>query len=110
MAFTVAPAATSKDVMIGTIASSHDQAASFGSVSVIILAALGGIWVPVFVMPQIMQQISVFSPLNWALDGFYTILLRNGSFAEILFPAGLLYLFFLVSILIAYQYQRMQKA
>ncbi len=109
MAFTVALAAAGYGVMIGTIASSHDQAASFGSVSVIILAALGGIWVPVFVMPQVMQQISVFSPLNWALDGFYTILLRNGSFAEILFPAGLLYLFFLVSIIIAYQYQRMHS-
>lgn len=109
MAFAVALAATGYGVMIGTIASSHDQAASFGSVSVIILAALGGIWVPVFVMPKIMQEISVFSPLNWALDGFYTILLRNGSFAEIIFPSGLLFVFFCITLLIAYQYQRMRK-
>jgi ABC-2 type transport system permease protein len=110
MAFAVSLAATGYGVMIGTLASTHDQAASFGSVSVIILAALGGIWVPVFVMPQMMQNISVLSPLNWALDGFYTILLRNGGFAEIVIPAGLLHLFFLVCAFVAYQYQRVKKA
>lgn len=109
MALMVALAATGFGVLIGTIATSHDQAASFGSVAVIILAALGGIWVPVFVMPKMMQEISVFSPLNWALDGFYTILLRNGSFGQIMLPAGLLFAFFGISLMIAYLYQRMRR-
>jgi ABC-2 type transport system permease protein len=109
MAFTVALAATGYGVMIGTIATSHDQAASFGSVSVIILAALGGIWVPVFVMPKIMQEISVFSPLNWALDGFYTLLLRGGGFGDIWIQTSLLIAFFAVTLFIAYQVQRMNR-
>ena len=109
MALAVALAATGYGVMIGTIATTHDQAASFGSVSVIILAALGGIWVPVFVMPQMMQKISVLSPLNWALDGFYTLLLRDGRFKDIWMQTGLLIVFFAVTLFIAYQVQRVRR-
>jgi ABC-2 type transport system permease protein len=109
MAITVALAATGYGVMIGTIATTHDQAASFGSVSVIILAALGGIWVPVFIMPQIMQKISVLSPLNWALDGFYSLFLRGGSFSDIIVQSGLLIAFSLITIFIAFQYQKIKK-
>jgi ABC-2 type transport system permease protein len=109
MAIVVALAATGYGVMIGTLATTHDQAASFGSVSVIILAALGGIWVPVFIMPQIMQKISVLSPLNWALDGFYTIFLRGGGFSEIIVQSALLLAFFATTLFVAYQVQRMRK-
>ena len=109
MAIAVSLAATGYGVMIGTLATTHDQAASFGSVSVIILAALGGIWVPVFIMPQIMQKISVLSPLNWALDGFYTLFLRGGGFKDIWMQTGLLFAFFAVTLFIAYQVQRMKR-
>jgi ABC-2 type transport system permease protein len=109
MAFVVALAATGYGVMIGTLSTTHDQAASFGSVSVIILAALGGIWVPVFIMPLIMQKISILSPLNWALDGFYSIFLRGGSFSDIMVQAGLLIAFFAITLGIAFQYQRMKR-
>ncbi len=109
MAIVVSLAATGYGVMIGTLATTHDQAASFGSVSVIILAALGGIWVPVFIMPQIMQKISILSPLNWALDGFYTIFLRGGGFSEIIVQSLLLLAFFAITLFVAYQVQRMRK-
>jgi ABC-2 type transport system permease protein len=109
MAIAVSLAATGYGVMIGTLATTHDQAASFGSVSVIILAALGGIWVPVFIMPLIMQKISVLSPLNWALDGFYTLFLRGGGFKDIWMQTGLLFAFFAVTLFIAYQVQRMKR-
>jgi ABC-2 type transport system permease protein len=109
MAIAVSLSATGYGVMIGTLATTHDQAASFGSVSVIILAALGGIWVPVFIMPQFMQKISVLSPLNWALDGFYTLFLRGGGFEEIWMQTGLLITFFAATLFIAYQVQRMRR-
>jgi len=109
MALAVALAAAGYGVMLGTIAGTHDQAASFGAVSVIILAALGGIWVPVFIMPGIMQTISMFSPLNWGLEGFYELFLRGGGFLDILSHIGLLVIFSIVMILIAYQYQRIKR-
>ena len=71
-------------VLIGKITSDYQQAVVLSSISVVIFAAIGGIWVPVFTMSQIMKTISQFSPLNWGLNGFYEILIRNGSFIDIL--------------------------
>jgi ABC-2 type transport system permease protein len=109
LAFAVALAATGYGIMLGTIATTHDQAASFGAVSVIILAALGGVWVPVFIMPGIMQTISTFSPLNWGLEGFYTIFLRGGGFPEIMKHLMLLIGFFILTVGVAFQYRRIRR-
>jgi len=71
-------------VFIGKITVDYQQAVVLSSISVVIFAAIGGIWVPVFAMSQIMKTISQFSPLNWGLNGFYDILIRNGAFIDIL--------------------------
>ena len=94
MGIAVGLAATGYGVLIGTVATTHEQAATFGSVSVIILAALGGLWVPVFMMPSVMQVISNFSPLNWGLEGFYRIFLHGEGIAGVWKYAGWLILFF----------------
>lgn len=101
MALATTLAATGYSILVGTVARTHDQAAVFGMVSVIILAAIGGIWVPVFMMPNLMQAASIISPLNWSLDGFYDILLRGygipGIFSNFTALAG----FFAISLSIA---------
>ncbi len=102
-------AATGYGMALGSISNSPEQAAAFGSVSVIIFAALGGIWVPVFVMPPMMQKISVVSPLNWGLEGFYSIFLRGGGLLEILPWASLLIAFCLVSMTVAFYFLRLKK-
>jgi len=102
-------AATAYGLALGAIAGTHEQAASFGSVSVIIFAALGGIWVPVFAMPHMMQKISIISPLNWGIEGFYTIFLRGGGLADILPWAGLLTGFALLAMLVAFYFLQLKK-
>jgi len=101
MALATTLAATGYSVLVGTIARTHDQAAVFGMVSVIILAAIGGIWVPVFMMPNLMQAASIVSPLNWSLDGFYNILLRGGGLKEIAGNFTALIAFFTVNLAVA---------
>jgi ABC-2 type transport system permease protein len=76
-------AATAFGILTGTLAGTHDQAASFGSISVIIMAAIGGIWVPSFAMPEIIKRIGNISPLNWSLQAFYDIFLRNARVSEL---------------------------
>jgi len=83
-------------ILLGTIANTPEQSAPFGATSVIILAAIGGVWVPVFAMPKIMQIIAESSPMNWGLNAFYDVLLRNGSILEILPEISLLFLFFII--------------
>lgn len=97
-------------ILLGTIASTQEQSAPFGATSVIILAAIGGIWVPVFAMPKIMQIIAKSSPMNWGLDAFYDVLLRNVSFLEIIPKISLLFLFFILTTAIALFYDKKKRA
>lgn len=72
-------AAISFAMLVGTYAKTHEQANGFGAISIIILAAIGGIWVPTFVMPSFMQIIGNISPLHWCLEGYYTLFLKGGD-------------------------------
>jgi len=82
MALCAALAACGYGLLVGTLARTYEQGSMFGSVSIVIAAALGGIMVPVFVMPRFMQTISQISPLNWGLKGFYALFVRGGSWPE----------------------------
>lgn len=97
-------------ILLGTVASTQEQSAPFGATSVIILAAIGGIWVPVFAMPKIMQIIAKSSPMNWGLDAFYDVLLRNVSFLEIIPKISLLFLFFILTTSIALFYDKKKRS
>ncbi|MCD0469488.1 ABC transporter permease [Flavobacterium sp. JAS] len=96
-------------ILLGTIANTQEQSAPFGATSVIILAAIGGVWVPVFAMPKIMQFIAKSSPMNWALEAFYDVLLRNVSFLEIIPKISLLFLFFIITTSIALFYDKKKR-
>jgi len=60
-----------------------EQATVIGGVGNILAAALGGIMVPRFVMPESMQAWANLSPMAWALDGFHAVILRQGGLADI---------------------------
>ncbi|MCJ1806697.1 ABC transporter permease [Flavobacterium columnare] len=97
-------------ILLGTIATTQEQSAPFGATSVVILAAIGGVWVPVFAMPKIMQYISHISPMNWGLNAFYDVLLRNTGLLSILPNLILLILFFILTVTIAIVYDKKKRA
>lgn len=97
-------------ILLGTIAKTQEQSAPFGATSVIILAAIGGVWVPVFAMPKMMQIIAQSSPMNWGLNAFYDVLLRHGSIIDILPEISLLFLFFIITTTIALLYDKKKRA
>ncbi|MCP4681111.1 MAG: ABC transporter permease [Desulfobacterales bacterium] len=99
--FTSILAATGYGILLGTLCRTFEQASSIGPISVVIAAAIGGVMVPVYAMPKIMQEISLFSPLAWGLNGFYDILVRGGNVSDILFEALLLFSFFILTLLAA---------
>lgn len=96
-------------ILLGTVAKTQEQSAPFGATSVLILAAVGGVWVPVFAMPTIMQYIAKSSPMNWGLEAFYDVLLRNFSFLEIIPKISLLFLFFIITTSIALFYDKKKR-
>jgi ABC-2 type transport system permease protein len=102
-------AALGYGLMVGTLATTHQQAAAFGSVSVIILAALGGIWVPIYLMPEVMRHVATLSPLNWAINGYYSIFLRGGSVLHVLPEVMKLVLFFLFTLMVTSVYRHFKS-
>lgn len=109
VAFFSGLAAVGFGVLLGTFAKTQEQSAPFGAVSVIILAALGGVWVPVFAMPEIMQWFAKISPMNWGLDAFYDVLLRQSGLVEILPNIILLFLFFIETLTISIIYDKKKR-
>lgn len=97
-------------VLLGTIADTQEQSAPFGATSVVVLAAVGGIWVPVFLMPEFMQKIAAFSPMNWGLNAYYDIILRNSGIGEISKELIFLFLFYVGMVAISLFYERKQNA
>lgn len=102
-------AATGFGVMTGTLATTEHQAAIMGSLSILLLSALGGIWVPSYVMPELMRNISAWSPLNWALEGYYKLFLRGGGVASILPDALKLMTFFFATMTVSYLANRKKR-
>ena len=97
-------------VLLGTVAKTQEQSAPFGATSVVVLAAIGGIWVPVFLMPEFMQKIAAFSPMNWGLNAYYDIILRNSGIGEIAKELIFLFLFYIAMVAISLFYERKQNS
>lgn len=71
-------------LLIAVVAKTAVQASTLGGVANLILGAIGGVMVPKLVMPSAMQTASLVSPMAWALEGYWDILLRRGGVAEVL--------------------------
>lgn len=84
-------AAIGYGMLLGTLSTTQQQASNFGAISIVILSAVGGIWIPVFLMPKTLQVISGCSPLNWGIQACYDILLRDAQLSQVL-PYCLLFL------------------
>lgn len=95
-------------ILIAVICRSTEQATTLGGAGNIILAALGGIMVPTYVMPEFMQSVTVVSPMSWGLQGFLDILLRGGGVAEVLPEVGSLLMLGLVALVVALVAMRRQ--
>lgn len=76
--------AISYAIFIGVFAQTQEQANGFGAVSVVILAAIGGILVPSFAMPDSFAIFMRLSPLHWALESYYGLFLEGGNFADVI--------------------------
>jgi len=59
------------------------QAGTLGPAINVLMAAVGGIMVPTFVMPAFMRQLAAASPMNWGLEALLAVLLRGGGIQEV---------------------------
>lgn len=102
----IATCATCTGMAIGSFFQTTKQALPFSALIIVILSAIGGIWVPLEVLPGILKTVSVVSPMRWSLDGINQVLLRNAGWQGILKPCMILLLGSVLSLIISQQLER----
>ncbi len=75
--------AVSYAICVGVFAETQEQANGFGAVSIVILAALGGLMVPAFAMPDSFKTVIQLSPLHWCLEAYYGLFLEGGKLNDV---------------------------
>ena len=105
MAAAVSVCALGFALLIAVSSNTTEQATLLGGTGNIILAALGGIMIPKFVMPPTMQSVAQWSPMSWGLEGFLDVLLRSGTLRDVAPKAAGLILLGLTAILLAWLVQ-----
>lgn len=96
-------------MLIAVIARTSEQATLTAGVGNIVLAAVGGVMVPKFVMPEAMQAVAEFSPMSWGVDGFLDLLLRGGGVLDIQSELLKLTAFGLAALALAWALHRPQE-
>jgi ABC-2 type transport system permease protein len=81
--FTCGYCAVSYAIAVGVFSKTAEQSNGFGVISILIMAALGGLLVPSFAMPAHLQTILRLSPLHWALEAYYGLFLEGGKLKDI---------------------------
>jgi len=87
VALAIAFAAVNYGYFIGAVFKTANQAMPFGAISVVLFSAMGGVWVPVDILPPAMRTIALASPLHWGLEGINQVILRGGNFGSVIVPS-----------------------
>lgn len=93
ISLTAAAVSTGMGLLITTLGSTIDQVSSVSAILSVMLSVVGGMMVPIFIMPKFMQTIALFTPHAWALRGFQDVIVRGQDFVAILPVVGVLMLF-----------------
>jgi len=83
-------AATGLGLLVAALGRTRQQIGGISTLLVLVLAAVGGALVPVFVMPDLMQLLARVSPHYWALRGYQDVIVRGLGTQAVLPEAGVL--------------------
>jgi ABC-2 type transport system permease protein len=85
MIIVTAYACSSFGIFLASFATSHQQVQTLSTLIVLIMSAIGGSMIPVFIMPEFMQKIAVISVNYWAVQGFFDIFWKLLPLTDITF-------------------------
>jgi len=85
MIFATAYACSSFGIALASFAKSRQQVQGYSTIIVMVMSAIGGSMIPIFIMPEIMQKIAVFTVNYWGIQGFYDIFWKLVPLTDITF-------------------------
>jgi ABC-type Na+ efflux pump permease subunit len=77
MIIATAFAVSSLGIFLATVAKTRQQAQNLSTIIILIMSAIGGSMIPLFIMPAILQKIALLSVNYWGIQGFYDIFWRT---------------------------------
>jgi ABC-type Na+ efflux pump permease subunit len=77
MIIATAFAVSSLGIFLAAIAKTRQQAQNLSTIIILIMSAIGGSMIPLFIMPAILQKIALLSVNYWGIQGFYDIFWRS---------------------------------
>jgi len=80
----LASAANGLGLLVAAAGKTEAQVATLAVLLAVTLAALGGMMVPSFIMPDFLQSIAWVTPHAWALSGYQDVIVRGLSVSDIL--------------------------
>ena len=106
--FAFALSITSLGMFMAALVKTAAQINGLSTLVVLSLAALGGAWWPLDIVPRWMQIVGRFSPISWAMDGFHDVITRGFGITAVLPEVSVLLLFTAVFLLVGigrFQYE-----
>jgi len=71
-------------IFLAAIARTRQQAQNLSTIIILVMSAIGGSMIPLFIMPAILQKIALLSVNYWGIQGFYDVFWRTLPLAAIL--------------------------
>jgi len=99
MIFVTAYACSSFGVFLASFSKSRQQVQGLSKLIVLVMSGIGGSMIPIFIMPEFMQKISVFTVNYWGVQGFYDIFWRLLPLTDITFLSRVFVLFSIGTVL-----------
>jgi ABC-2 type transport system permease protein len=73
-------------LMLATLGRSAPTTRGFALMAALLLVMVGGAWVPAFVFPRWLQNVSLYAPTRWAIDGLDGATWRGLPFSSAVLP------------------------
>jgi ABC-type multidrug transport system permease subunit len=99
MIFVTAYACSSFGVFLASFSKSRQQVQGLSKLIVLVMSGIGGSMIPIFIMSEFMQKISVFTVNYWGVQGFYDIFWRLLPLTDITFLSRVFVLFSIGTVL-----------
>jgi ABC-2 type transport system permease protein len=80
-------------LVVAALGKTPASARGVTTLAVLMMVMLGGAWVPTFIFPAWLQQLTVVVPARWAVDGLDAVTWRGLGFGSAVMPTLMLLLF-----------------
>jgi ABC-type multidrug transport system permease subunit len=77
-------AVSSLGIFLAAVAKTRQQAQNLSTIIILVMSAIGGSMIPLFIMPSVLQKIALLSVNYWGIQGFYDLFWRVLPLEEIL--------------------------